>query len=138
MSERLRAIYQRHRGVIAYVFFGGCTTLINVLCYDACYYLLGMANVPATASAWAVSVLFAFVTNKLFVFESRSWAVKTVLYEAGTFFACRILTGLLDVLIMYLAVDRLGGDPTLFKLLSNVIVIILNYAASKIFIFRRK
>lgn len=138
MIERIKTLARQYRSLIAYGFFGVCTTVINVLVYDGCYYLLHIANVPSTCIAWLLAVLFAFVTNKLFVFESRSREKKVLLYELGTFFLCRALTGLLDVGIMYVCVDRLGYNPTLFKLLSNVVVIILNYIASKLLIFRRQ
>ncbi len=131
-------LLKKYRDVISYLIFGGLTTVINVVIYAVLYNYLGAPNLVSTFIAWLVSVVFAFVTNKLFVFESTSWKLQTALYELVTFFGCRILTGILDMVIMYLAVDVMGWNGTLWKLLSNVLVIILNYIASKLLIFKRK
>ncbi len=131
-------LLKKYKDVISYLVFGGLTTVINVVIYAVLYNYLGAPNLVSTFIAWLVSVVFAFVTNKLFVFESTSWKLQTALYELATFFGCRILTGILDMVIMYLAVDVMGWNGTLWKILSNVLVIILNYIASKLLIFKRK
>lgn len=100
--------------------------------------LIGIPNVPSTIIAWVLAVAFAFITNKLWVFESRSFDGMTLKHEIPTFLGARIGTGLLDVGIMYLAVDVMNWNSTVWKLISNVIVIILNYIASKLVIFRMK
>ncbi len=135
---RLGELLRRYKGVTAYLFFGVCTTLVNIAVYELCFAALTVRNVPSTVIAWLVSVAFAFVTNKLWVFESRSLAPAVVAREAASFFACRAATGALDVIIMYIAVDVFGGSGLVWKIISNVIVVILNYAASKIFIFKKR
>lgn len=136
--ETIKKLYDKYRPMILYVFFGGCTTVVNMVTYWLCYNVAGIGNVPATIIAWLLAVIFAFITNKLWVFDSKSWAKDVVLHEAWSFFAARIATGLLDVGIMYLAVDVMHWNSILWKLISNVLVIILNYIASKLFIFRKK
>lgn len=138
MIEKIKVLYQKYKSIIAYAFFGVCTTILNVLVYDTCYYWFAIPNVPSTCIAWLLAVLFAFVTNKFFVFDSKSRETKVLLYELGTFFLFRILTGFFDVAIMYIAVDRMSLNPTVFKMVSNIIVIILNYIASKLVIFKKK
>lgn len=134
----LKEILKKYKSFIAYVFFGVCTTLVNLLTYRLFYFVLNTPNVPSTIIAWLLSVLFAFVTNKLWVFDSKSWAVTTVLSELAKFFTCRIATGVLDVLIMWFAVNKMQWNAMIWKLISNIIVIILNYAASKLVIFTQK
>ena len=134
----MKKLFQKYRDVILYLFFGGCTTLVNMGVYALCYELLGVPNVPSVAIAWLLAVVFAFITNKLWVFDSKSWDRGTVKHEAGSFLAARAATGLLDVLIMYLAVDVMGWNGTVWKLISNILVVILNYIASRLFIFRKK
>lgn len=129
---------KKYRSLILYGVFGVFTTIINLLSYRLFYLTLGFANVPSTIIAWFLSVIFAFITNKLFVFESKSFSGKIVLKEAAGFFGCRIATGILDVVIMFIAVDCFKGNETVWKLLSNVIVIILNYIGSKIFVFKKQ
>ena len=104
--------------------------------YALLYRGLQVANVPSTVAAWVLSVLFAFFTNRSLVFESRESSAAGRWREFVSFFGCRVLTGLLDVLIMAAAVDWMGWNGLLWKLISNVIVIVLNYLASKFFIFK--
>ena len=134
--DKIKQLLQKYRGVIAYLIFGVLTTVINVIAYQLCYNVAGIPNVVSTIIAWVLAVLFAFITNKLFVFNSKSFARDVVLREMVNFFGCRLLTGLLDVLIMYVAVDVLGWHALLWKILSNGLVIVLNYIASKLFIFK--
>lgn len=131
-------LLKRYKSFIAYAFFGVCTTLVNLLCYRLFYFVLGVPNVPSTLVAWLLAVLFAYVTNKLWVFDSKSWAVAVVIPELIKFFVCRIATGVLDVGIMWFAVDKMQWDAMIWKLISNIIVIVLNYVASKFVIFVKK
>ena len=132
-----RKLYAKYKDIIPYGIFGVLTTVINWGSYKLFYSFLGVPNVPSTCIAWLLSVIFAFVTNKLWVFNSKSWERKTVIHEAVSFFSARIATGLLDVLIMWIAVDKLSLNADLWKIISNVIVIAVNYFASKFFIFKK-
>ena len=134
---KARALFMKHRGLILYVLVGALTTLVNMAAYWLCFNMLGIPNVSATVTAWILAVSFAFITNKVWVFESRSFDGKTLWREIPAFFGARLLTGLLDVGIMYAAVDMLGWNALVWKLISNVIVIVLNYVASKLVIFRK-
>lgn len=127
----------KYRGVILYVFFGVLTTLINIAAYYLCFNLLGLSNVASVIIAWVFAVAVAFITNKLWVFDSKSFSRTTLAHEIPTFLGARVFTGVLDVLIMYLSVDVMGWNSTVWKLISNVIVVVLNYIASKLVIFRR-
>lgn len=133
----LKSLYQKYRQIFWYLFFGVCTMIFNTVCYTVLYEVLGVPNVPSAVVAWLVAVIVAFITNKLVVFESRERAKKG-LFELVSFFSCRVITGLLDVLIMWLAVDILAGNSVLWKLISNVIVTVLNYVVSKFFVFRKR
>ena len=134
---KIRELTGRYRWEILYVVFGALTTLVNTAAYGLCFSALGIPNVPSTVIAWMLAVAFAFITNKLWVFESRSFDAKTLRHEIPSFFGARLLTGLLDVGIMYAAVDVLGWNALVWKLISNGIVIILNYIASRLVIFSK-
>ncbi|MCD7943922.1 MAG: GtrA family protein [Clostridia bacterium] len=131
-------LIKKYKSVISYLFFGVCTTVINMATYYLCYNVSGIPNVPSTMIAWVVAVVFAYITNKLFVFDSKSFKADVLVREVASFFGCRLLTGILDVIIMYVAVDVMDMNSTLWKLVSNVLVIILNYVASKLVIFKKK
>ena len=85
-----------------------------------------------------MAVVFAFVTNKPFVFQSHDWSMKVVLPELGKFVATRISSGVLETLILFIAVDTLGGDGNIWKLVTQVMVIVVNYVGSKLLVFRKK
>lgn len=124
------------KGLVLYGIFGVLTTIINIFVYWLITRIFRIAVVPATVFAWFVAVLFAYWSNRKYVFHSTVSSLLGVFFEAVYFFACRLATGVLDVGIMYLFVDVLGLDDVIVKTASNIIVIILNYIASKLFIFK--
>lgn len=131
-------LFIKYKSQMAYIFFGMCTTLINVLSYNVCYKILGSSNIKATVMAWFLAIIFAFITNKLWVFDSKLFSPKVLIYELIAFCVCRLITGFFDVFIMWVAVDKMDWKPTLWKIISNFIVIVLNYVASKLIIFNLK
>ena len=135
---KIRELFQKYRSLIMYAVFGALTTLVNMAAYSLCFSVLGIPNVPSVVIAWVLAVAFAFVTNKLWVFNSKSFSAPVLRREIPAFFGARLATGLLDVGIMYLAVDVMGWNATLWKLISNILVIIINYIASKFLIFNHK
>ena len=136
--SKLWALFKAHREGILYLFFGGCTTLVNILVYGGATRLAGLNPLWANALAWVLSVLFAYATNRKWVFESAERSLAGIARELFSFFACRALSGLMDIAIMYLFVDVLHASDMLIKVLSNVLVIIVNYIASKALVFRKK
>lgn len=138
MITKVKELIVKYKELISYGIFGVFTTLINIVVYTVCYDKLGIDNVVSNIIAWILSVLFAYVTNKIWVFESKSTELKVLLREMSSFFGCRLATGLLDLIIMYVAVDVMAWNSTLMKCVSNVIVIIANYIFSKLIIFKRK
>ena len=133
MSELL----QKSKPVILYGIFGILTTLVNVAVYYLFYERVGLSNLTSTVVAWFFAVLFAFVTNKMFVFDSKSWKYQMVVSEVLKFFGCRLGTGCIEVGMMVLFVDMLHFSGTSMKLITNFIVIVLNYVLSKLVIFRK-
>lgn len=132
------SLYHQYQAVILYLFFGGCTTLMNIVCYYVLYQHAGVSNLYSTILAWLVSVLFAYVTNRTFVFDSKASGWHALLAELAAFFGCRLATGVLDTVIMVVAVDLMHWNSLLWKVLSNILVIILNYVASKWLILQPK
>ncbi len=136
MIEQIKVLLEKYKAIILYGIFGVLTTLINIVVYEAFYRYVGWSNVVSNIAAWVAAVTVAFITNKLWVFESKTTEKKTLMFEIISFFGCRLATGLLDLAIMYVAVDELALNSTLMKCISNVIVIIVNYIASKLIIFK--
>ena len=134
----LSELLQKYKSQLLYLFFGGCTTLVNIIVYGVCAHPAGLSTTVSTVIAWVVSVLFAYLTNRTWVFESQARTAGDILREMGSFFLGRVATGVLDWAIMYVCVDRLGLPDMPIKLLSNVVVIILNYVISKLIVFSKK
>ncbi len=138
LYDKCMELYRKYKETILYLVFGGLTTLINIVTYWLLTKPLGIDFMVSNAIAWVVSVLFAFVTNKLFVFESKGLNAALVVKELVLFVGARLFSGALDMGIMYLFIDILHFNDLLIKVLSNVIVIIVNYVLSKLIIFKKK
>lgn len=133
----LKTIYEKHKEMILYLFFGGLTTLVNIVVYWIFVNLLHVDYLVSNMVAWLLSVLFAYITNKTYVFQSKSIGFLPIMREFSAFVSCRLFSGLIDMGIMYLGISIFGFYDLLIKILSNVIVVILNYVFSKLFIFRK-
>lgn len=137
MIEKIRAFVEKHWDMVSYLFFGVLTTVVNYLVYLPLYNLLGISAAVSNIIAWVAAVVFAYVTNKPFVFKSHDWSMKTVLPELGKFVGCRAASGGLETVLILLTVDILGWNGNLWKLIISVLVVILNYVSSKLLVFRK-
>ncbi len=135
ISKLFRRLFTKE--VIIYVFFGVCTMILNMLAYAVLYNYFHCSNVFSTAVAWFIAVIGAYISNRLWVFESHAKGTKAVIHEFAVFISCRIATGVMDIAIMYISVDLLFLNEMVFKFISNVLVVVLNYIASKILIFKK-
>lgn len=125
--------------VILYVVFGVLTTIVSLVTYYICVgtFLNAENAIQLQISniiAWIISVAFAYITNRKFVFESTN---KNKLGEATKFVTSRIATLLMDMFIMFLGVTLLKFNDGIIKIISQVIVIVANYVFSKIFVFKK-
>lgn len=142
----------KYKELIIYGVFGVGTTLVNFITYKLFNVILGekyylLSNIVA----WLISVIFAYVTNKLFVFESKSWEIKLVAKEVSSFFAARIFSFVIEEAGLFLLVDMLKmkeitieisglalGGNMIAKVFLAVIVVVLNYFFSKLVVFKKK
>lgn len=136
--RKVWALLVKYREVIAYLICGGLTTLVNFGSYWLLTRLLTVDTVPANVAANALSILFAYVVNKLLVFRSRTSGTGALLTEAGSFFLSRLFSMLLDTAIVWLFADLLHINDIAVKLAANVVVVVVNYLTSKLVVFRRK
>lgn len=133
----MKKFLQKYGDVLSYLFFGGLTTIVNYLVYLPCFNLLHWSASVSNAVAWVVAVAFAFLTNKPFVFKSHDWSWKVVWPELTKFLGCRIGSGVLETVIIFVTVDLLAWNGNVMKLITSVLVIILNYFGSKLLVFRK-
>ena len=146
MIQRVKELLAKYREGIAYLFFGGLATLLNIV-LGVLFRYMGIPTTLNTLLDNALCILFAYVTNRLWVFHSSARGMAA-LREFGSFVACRLGTLVLDVAVMWLGVDLLGaalvppaGQDVWFlgvKVLANVLVIVFNYVFSKLVIFKKK
>ncbi|MBR4990583.1 MAG: GtrA family protein [Oscillospiraceae bacterium] len=138
MVQKIRTLIEKHWDIVSYLFFGVCTTIVNYLVYIPCYNFLGMSASVSNMVAWVVAVAFAYLTNKPFVFKSNDWSAATVVPELTKFVGCRIGSGVAETIVLFLAVDLLGWNGNIWKLVTQVMVTVMNYVASKLVVFRKK
>ena len=135
--EQIKKILFRYQDVISYLFFGVLTTVVNYLVYLPCYNLLGLSASVSNVIAWVFAVAFAYLTNKPFVFKSHDWSKKVVIPELTKFVGSRILSGALETVIIFVTVDLLMCNGNVMKLVTSVLVVIVNYVISKLLVFRK-
>ena len=135
--DKIRALLEKYWDILAYLFFGVLTTAVNYLVYLPCYNLLGISASVSNIIAWVVAVAFAYLTNKPWVFKSHDWSRQTVIPELTKFVGCRIGSGALETGIIFLTVDILAFNGNVMKLLTSVLVVVLNYVGSKLLVFKK-
>jgi len=126
-----------NRETITYIIAGVLTTIVNFISYESLYQL-GIPNLTANALAWVIAVIFAYIVNKINVFQSKSDTVKAETMKITKFFGARLITLAIEQVGMYLFTERMDFNRLIVKAFIAVIVIILNYFFSKLFIFNRK
>lgn len=132
-------MYKKNKEIINYLIFGVLTTVVSFVVYFIFAKVFKIDEVISNVISWFFSVLFAFITNKLYVFESKGTGKKTLLKEIISFYLARLFTGVVcDLGVFALMVKTFKINDVLSKLVTQVIVIILNYVLSKLIVFRKK
>lgn len=139
MMDKIINLYKKNKEIVNYLFFGILTTIVSLVIYYGLTFSFLDVNVVvelqiANILSWFISVSFAYITNKRYVFESKS---KNVVKEFSEFIGTRIVTLVMDMLIMYVGVNIFCVNDKILKLVSQVIVIVGNYLFSKIFVFKK-
>lgn len=138
MTDWIKTQLIKYRELIMYGIFGVGATVINIAVFTVLNRSIQINYLLSNVFAWIAAFIFAFVTNKLWVFESKSWRGNRVVKEMVDFFLVRFGTGVLDMVLIYVFIDVLSWDGVVSKIIDNIVVIIINYVASKFWIFARK
>ena len=138
MLEKLKSLLDKYWDVVSYLFFGVLTTVVNYLVYLPVYNFCNLSAAVSNMIAWVAAVIFAYLTNKPFVFRSHDWSAKTVVPELTKFVSCRVASGVMETVILLLTVDMLGWNGNIWKLFTQVLVVIINYVGSKLIVFKKK
>ncbi len=134
----LEPFYKKHKEVLLYLFFGGLTFVISVATYAYFNVVLGLNELVANIISWVVAVLFAFVTNRIWVFSAPTKTVVELIKQMVSFVGGRVITLILEEIILLIFITWLGFPSMVVKIVAQVIVIVSNYVISKLFVFRTK
>lgn len=138
MIQKIRELIIKYWDIVSYLFFGVCTTVVTFVVYIPCYNILGMSATLSNIISWVVAVAFAYLTNKTFVFKSNDWSSQTLIPELAKFIGCRVGSGAAETVILLVTVDLLGWNGIFWKVLTQVMVVVLNYIGSKLLVFKKK
>ena len=136
--KKLADWYREHREGMRYLVFGLLTTLLNLLIFTICVRIIKIQVVISNIISWIIAVLFAYVTNKLYVFDSKVIQKKELAREIISFFNARIITLAIETVFLWVTVIKLELNEIIMKIIANIIVIILNFVFSKIYIFKKE
>ncbi len=133
----IKKLYTKHKVIILYMLFGALTTAVNIVSYFIFKDIMFLRTAVSNMLAWFLSVVFAFVTNKLYVFDARDDDKKHAFLQLVEFFGARFISGVADTVIMVIFIDIMHCSELPVKILSNIFVIIFNYVVSKFIIFKK-
>ena len=137
MIKFVTNIITKYKQIIVYGICGLITTLINIVSFYICRTILGIELIPSNTIAWILAFIFAFFSNKIWVFGSKKWEGKEVIGEMVGFLIARLATLLLDMVLIVVLVDFLHWNELFSKVLISAIVIVTNFLASKMVVFRK-
>ncbi len=129
--------YKKNKEMLLYLFFGGLSFIVSVATYAFFNVSLGFNVLLANVLSWIITVMFAFLTNRVWVFDSPTNNIKEFIIQMFSFYSGRIVTLIIEEAILVLFIDILGFGSIIVKVVAQVFVILLNYVISKIFIFRK-
>lgn len=134
MLNKLLNLYKKYKEIINYLIFGALTTLISIVTYAIFTKVFHIDYLISNVLSWIIAVLFAYITNKIYVFESKS---KKNIKEITSFFFFRVVSLIIEMIILYIFVDILHIDDLVTKIIAQIIVIVSNYVFSKVFVFNK-
>lgn len=137
MINKCLKIYKKYEEIINYLIMGVLTTLVSIVSYFIFAKVVGINYLVSNIISWIISVAFAYITNKIFVFKNNVKEKKQVFIQIYQFVKFRLLSLVIDVLLMYLFVEIIKMDDMVAKVINQVIVIVLNYVFSKLFVFKK-
>ncbi|MDU3411328.1 MAG: GtrA family protein [Clostridium sp.] len=135
-KEKILEMAKKYKETILYLIFGVLSTVVNIVTYVFFSMVVGLNYLVANLIAWIIAVFFAYITNKFWVFGSKEIKFNYLLKEISSFVGCRLFSGGIEMLIMFVMISVLNINDFVVKIITNVIVVILNYIFSKLLIFR--
>ena len=137
MINWIKKMWEKYQDIFWYCFFGGLTTIVNLVIFYLFSDVLSLHYAIANVIAWIVAVLFAYITNRIWVFKSKVKGIVGIAREMITFFGFRVVSLLMEMAIMFVFIDLLGISEMITKVITQIIVVAANYVFSKWIIFKK-
>ena len=137
IMKPFRSFYAAHKEVLLYLFFGGLTTLVSIVIFAVFYQQLGINELWANVVSWIGAVLFAYLTNRTWVFADKAHTRAGIAREAASFFGGRLATLGMEEALIAVFITWLGFPAMAVKIFSQIAVIAANYFISKFLVFRK-
>ncbi|MDR0880894.1 MAG: GtrA family protein [Clostridioides sp.] len=135
--NKLKSYYDKYSEILLYLIFGVLTTVVSIASYFLFSQLLHVNYLISNVLSWIFAVAFAYLSNRKWVFKSTAHRNIEIFKEISSFVSCRLLSGVIDMLTLWILVELVGIGDMYAKLATQVIVTVLNYAFSKLFVFRK-
>lgn len=130
--------YKKNKSVLLYLFFGVLTTAVSIVSFFVAGTVLGINVHIANTISWVLAVTFAFVTNRIWVFDAKCETKKEFFIQARDFYGGRLATYFVEELILLVFVSLLHFNQDIIKIIAQFVILVLNYLVSKFFVFRKK
>lgn len=138
LINRVKELYVKYHETLSYLFFGFLTFVVSIISYKFLNITLNINELIANVLSWIAAVTFAYITNKIWVFKAPTHGFRQIIKEASAFFGGRILTLVIEEIIILIFVTLLNFSSLVVKVIAQIIVIILNYIISKKLVFNKK
>lgn len=132
----LEPFYKKYKEMLLYLFFGGIAVVLNIALFVFFNGILGIGELIANAICWVICVLFQFFTNRTWVFDGHVDSAGAFWKQMASFFGGRIFTLVVEEIILGVFITWLGFNSMVVKAVAQVVVIVLNYVVSKLFVFK--
>lgn len=134
----IKEMYEKYKEIILYGVFGVLTTLVSIVTFYLFVDKLEINYIVGNVLSWVFAVAFAYITNKIWVFENNNFTKNYILKEVMSFVGSRIATLVIETVLIFLLVDLISIEKMISKIFVSIIVVILNYVFSKLFVFNKK
>lgn len=132
-----QTFYKKYKEILLYLFFGALTMIVSIASYAICNLTFGINALVANIISWILAVMFAFYTNRIWVFQAQRNLIRDFLKQMASFCSGRIVTLIIEEVILFIFITCLHYNSMVIKVIAQVVVVILNYVISKLWVFRK-
>ena len=132
-----QSFYKKYKEILLYLFFGGLTMIVSIVSYAICNLVFGIDVLVANIISWLLAVMFSFYTNRIWVFQASTNSISGFLKQMVSFYSGRVVTLIIEEIILFIFITNLQYNSMVVKIIAQVVVVILNYVISKLWVFKK-